>query len=84
MAEMSLLQALHVHAKDKARVMCMPGHVLKCVTSLNTSNSTKTQNVDIITRHSFPSHKLCPQRMSGSRDYVQPGTHGFVQHRAQK
>ena len=46
MAEMSLLQALHARAKDKTH-MCMTGHVIECVSSLNTSNSTKTRNVDM-------------------------------------
>ena len=69
MAEMSLFQALHARTNDKARV-CMTGHVIKCLTSLNTSNSTKTLNVDIsYETFFFPSRKLRPQRTSGSRDY---------------
>ena len=37
------------------------GHMIKCVTSLNTSNSTKTQNVDMTYQtFFFPSFKLRP------------------------
>ena len=61
MVEMSLLQALHTRVEDKAHV-CMLGMLIKSVTSLNTSNSTKTQNVDMSYQmFFFPSCKLCPQ-----------------------
>ena len=50
MAEMSLLQALHMRTKDKMHVY-MTGHVIvyviECVTSFQTSYSTKTRNVDV-------------------------------------
>ena len=50
MAEMSLLQALHVCTKDKTHVY-MTGHVIvyviECVTSFKTSYSSKTRNVDV-------------------------------------
>ena len=63
MVEMSFLQALHVCVKDKAHV-CMTGQVIECMTFLNTSNSTKTQNVDMNywKFFSFPAsstHKEC-------------------------
>ena len=55
-------------AKDKTHV-CMTGHVIECVTSLNTSNSTNTRNVDMSYQmFFFSSLKLRPQRTSGSRD----------------
>ena len=39
------------------------GHVIKCMASLNTSNSTKTQNIDMSYQtFFFPSRKLHPQR----------------------
>ena len=46
------------------------GHVIKCVTSLNTSNSTKTQSIDDMSYQTFvfPSRKLRPQRTSASRE----------------
>ena len=68
MAEMSLLQVLHVCAKDKTLV-CMTGHMIEYVTSLSTSNSTKTRIVDMTYQiFFFPSHKLCPKIMSDLRD----------------
>ena len=46
------------------------GHMTKSVTSLNTSNSTNTQNIDMCYQTLFfPSCKLRPQRTSGSQDY---------------
>ena len=44
------------------------GHMIKCVTFLNTSNSMKTQNVDMSYQtFFFPSRKPRPQRMSVAR-----------------
>ena len=58
--------ALHARAKDNTHVS-MTGHVIECVISLNTSNSTKTQNVDMSYQtFFFPSRKIRPQRTSGS------------------
>ena len=60
-----------MHVKSELRI-CMTGHVIECVTSLNTSNSTKTKvDTSYIPDFLFPSHKPRPQRTSGSRDYHQ-------------
>ena len=66
MAEMSLLQALHVRTKDKTHV-CMTGHVIvymiECVTSFKTSYSTKIRNVDVSYQtFLFPSHFIYSTR----------------------
>ena len=66
--------------------MCMTGHVIECVTSLNTSNSTKTAKVgSSVTRRSFSlpassAHKerlaretnemATPTRKSGKKRWV--------------
>ena len=75
MAEISLLQTHNDRAKNKARV-CMTGHVIKCVTSMNTSNSTKTQNVDMSyqTFFFFPESSAHKKRLARETNVYVPGS----------